>query len=128
MQLPAGCPPLALDGYCPVTVTEKMVWKKGDVRFGAIHRGRTYLFASAEEQQKFLGEPDKYSPIISGNDPVVALEKGAPAPGKREYGLMYKNRMFLFSSKESYDKFCGDSKRYAGEIFQAMQADDLKRR
>jgi len=27
-----------------------------------------------------------------------------------------------------YEKFCGDSKRYAGQIFQALQADDLKRR
>jgi protein disulfide-isomerase len=128
-QLPPGAPPLALDGYCPVTVTEKMTWKKGDVKFGAIHRGRTYLFATEEEQKKFLADPDQYSPVISGNDPVVALEKGESVPGKREFGLMCEKRMFLFSSKESYDKFCGDSKRYAGQIFQALQAgDDVKRR
>jgi YHS domain-containing protein len=119
---------LALDGYCPVTVTDKMVWKRGDIRYGAIHRDRTYLFASTEEQKRFLAEPDKYSPIFSGNDPVIFLEQTARTPGKREYGLMYKNHMFLFASKESYDKFCSDSKRYAGEAIQAMQAGDVKRR
>jgi len=128
IQLPPGCPPLALDGYCPVSVTDKMVWKRGDVRYGAVHRGRTYLFPSDAEQKQFLGDPDRYSPVISGNDPVLALEKGETVSGKREFGLMCQNRMFLFANKESYDKFCRDSKRYAGEIFQAMQADDLKRR
>ena len=122
LKLPPGCPPLALDGYCPVTVTEKMSWKQGDVKFGAIHRGRTYLFLSAEDQKKFLSDPDRFSPVMSGNDPVVALEQGQTVSGNRKYGLMCQDRMFLFSSKESYDKFCKDSKRYAGETFQAMQA------
>jgi thiol-disulfide isomerase/thioredoxin/YHS domain-containing protein len=122
VTLPPGCPPLALDGYCPVTVTEKMIWKRGDAKFGAIHRGRTYLFPSADEQQKFLANPDRFSPVISGNDPVLALEQGQAVAGKREFGLMCQDRMFLFASKESYDKFCGDSKRYAGQVFQAMQA------
>ncbi len=122
IKLPPGCPPLALDGYCPVTVTEKMSWKQGDVKFGAIHRGRTYLFLSAEDQKKFLSDPDRFSPVMSGNDPVVALEQGQTVSGNRKYGLMCQDRMFLFSSKESYDKFCKDSKRYAGETFQAMQA------
>jgi thiol-disulfide isomerase/thioredoxin/YHS domain-containing protein len=122
VQLPAGCPPLALDGYCPVTVTEKMSWKRGDVKYGAIHRGRTYLFTSAAEQQKFLSDPDRFSPVLSGNDPVAALEKGETVNGSRKYGLMYEDRMFLFASKESYDKFCKDSKRYGTQTFQAMQA------
>ena len=123
LRLPPGSPPAALDGYCPVTVTEKMVWKRGDVRFGAIHRGRTYLFATATEQAKFLADPDRFSPIISGNDPVVALERGEAVPGKRELGIMCGERMILFSSQESYDKFVKDSKRYSVEIQQALLSD-----
>jgi thiol-disulfide isomerase/thioredoxin/YHS domain-containing protein len=126
--LPPGSPPLALDGYCPVTVTEKMTWNRGDVRFGAIHRGRTYLFASATEQAKFLSRPDRYSPIMSGNDPVAWLEQGKPVPGKREHGIMLEgvdrsdDRMILFASEASKDKFRSDQKRYEFEIKQAMQA------
>ncbi len=123
LRLPPGTPPAALDGYCPVTVTEKMVWKRGDVRFGAIHRGRTYLFATSTEQAKFLADPDRFSPIISGNDPVVALERGEAVPGKRELGIMCGERMILFASQESYDKFVKDSKRYSVEIQQALLSD-----
>jgi thiol-disulfide isomerase/thioredoxin len=122
--LPPGSPPLALDGYCPVTLTEKMIWKRGDVRFGAIHRGRTYLFSTATEQAKFLARPDGFSPIMSGNDPVAWLEQGKPVPGKREHGIMFNNKMILFASEASKEKFRGDQNRYDFEIKQAMQAAD----
>ena len=49
-----GNPPLGLDGFCPVQLTEKGVWSQGNRRWGAIHRGRTYLFAGPEEQRRFL--------------------------------------------------------------------------
>ncbi|MCE9604964.1 MAG: thioredoxin family protein [Planctomycetia bacterium] len=127
-QLPAGSPPLALEGYCPVTVIEKMVWTKGNPLYGAIHLNRTYLFPTAEQQAKFLANPDRYSPIISGNDPVVALEKNQIVSGKREHGLMFEERMILFSSKESYDKFCKESKRYTTELQQALQTSNAVRR
>lgn len=130
VQLPPGCPPLALEGFCPVTMTEKMSWKRGDVKYGAIHRGRTYLFQSADEQQKFLSAPDRFSPVLSGNDPVVAMETGTTIDGNRKFGLMFENRMFFFASQANYDKFCKDSKRYGEQTFQAMQAvgDTTKRR
>jgi thiol-disulfide isomerase/thioredoxin len=121
-NLPPGSPPLALDGYCPVTVTEKMIWKRGDVRFGAIHRGRTYLFSSATEQAKFLARPDSFSPIMSGNDPVAWLEQSTPVPGKREFGVMFNDKMILFATAESREKFRADQNRYDVQIKQAMQA------
>lgn len=127
-KLPPGSPPLALEGYCPVTVIEKMVWKQGNPLYGAIHLNRTYLFPSAEQQAKFLANPDRYSPIISGNDPVVALEKNQIVAGQRQFGLLYENRMILFSSKESYDKFHKESKRYTTELQQALQSSNAIRR
>ena len=111
-----------------VTVIEKMVWTKGNPLYGAIHLNRTYLFPNAELQAKFLANPDRYSPIISGNDPVVALEKSEIVPGRRQFGLVYENRMILFSSKESYDKFCKESKRYTTELQQALQSSNAIRR
>lgn len=127
-QLPPGSPPLALEGYCPVTVIDKMVWTKGNPLYGAIHLNRTYLFPSAEMQQKFLANPDRYSPIISGNDPVVALEKNEIVPGRRQFGLVYEDRMILFSSKDSYEKFVKESKRYTTELQQALQSSNAVRR
>ncbi len=105
-----------------------MVWTKGNPLYGAIHLNRTYLFPSAEMQQKFLANPDRYSPIISGNDPVVALEKNEIVSGRRQFGLVYEDRMILFSSKESYEKFVKESKRYTTELQQALQSSNAVRR
>ena len=45
--------PVALDGYCPVTLVEDNRWVRADPQWGARHRRRTYLFSSPEQQQKF---------------------------------------------------------------------------
>lgn len=127
-RIPAGSPPLALDGYCPVTVTEKMVWRQGDPQFGAVHKGRTYLFASAAEQQKFLGNPDKFSPIISGNDPVAIVEEGRIVSGNRDFGVFCGGQMVLFSSAENCNKYRTDQKRYDAGLRQAMQSGAALRR
>ena len=62
----AGNPPLGLDGFCPVSLSEKQQWVSGDSRWGVIHRGRTYLFAGPEEQRRFFADPDRYAPVAVG--------------------------------------------------------------
>ncbi|MEX0794139.1 MAG: thioredoxin family protein, partial [Pirellulaceae bacterium] len=69
-------PQFALDGYCPVTLIEKMAWQKGDRRFGAVHLGKVYLFGSEANQKKFLADPNQFSPVFSGLDPVVFVTEG----------------------------------------------------
>jgi protein disulfide-isomerase len=120
-QLPPGSPPLGLEGYCPVTLVEKQSWKEGDVRFGAIHHGRTYLFASQAEQQRFLANPDAFSPVMSGDDPVLALDENKSVPGKRKHGVFYSNRIYLFSSEATLTAFSKNPGRYAPEITQARR-------
>ena len=121
-------PPIALDGFCPVTLREVMehnpadrgAWKKGDRRFGAIHSGRTYLFASAEQQQKFLANPDAYAPVLSGCDPVLFAERGQMVDGKRAYGLiMADHQVYLFADESSLNRFKQAPGNYAGAIQQA---------
>ena len=47
------------------------------------------MFVSQAEQQKFLANPDLYSPVMSGNDPVLAFEQGQQVPGQRKLGVFY---------------------------------------
>lgn len=120
----SGPPPLSMDGYCPVFLVEKQKWKKADPRWGAIHRGRTYLFASEEEQKKFLADPDKYSPVLAGFDPVRFAETGELVDGRRSHGLLYESQIFLFADEASLDRFTKAAKRYAGTARQAMAQSD----
>jgi YHS domain-containing protein len=119
-QLPAGAPPLAFDGFCPVSMRTIWKWVPGDARWGAIHRGCTYLFAGPEEQQKFLANPDYYSPALSGVDPVLAIDHRQSVPGMREHSLDYDNQFFLFSSEATLQQFTANPERYASGVRQAM--------
>jgi YHS domain-containing protein/thiol-disulfide isomerase/thioredoxin len=109
-------PPFGLDKYCPVTLVDKRRWEPGNEKFGAIHRGRTYLFVSAEAQQAFLASPDRYSPVFAGNDPVLRVENGQEVPGKREHGAFYNNRIYLFTSEDTFQRFDRDPTRYTAEV------------
>jgi YHS domain-containing protein/thioredoxin-related protein len=120
-NLPPGSPPLGLDGCCPVTLVEQRRWAKGDAQWGAIHRGRTYLFASSEAQHRFLANPDAYSPVAEGNDPVLALDNRQFVSGNRQLGVFFEKRVYLFSSEETLRRFEQNPKRYAAEIVQAMR-------
>ncbi|MFI4876521.1 MAG: thioredoxin domain-containing protein [Blastopirellula sp. JB062] len=113
-------PKFALDGFCPVTLAEGMKWQKGDARWGAVHEGRVYLFASDAEQRKFLATPERFSPVLSGNDPVAYLEQGRLIEGDRSHGLTYNGVLYLFSSEESLKTFWGAPQRYAAQVRQAM--------
>ena len=95
----------ALDGYCPVQLTEKKVWTHGDTRWGAIHQGQTYLFAGPEEQKRFFADPDRFAPVNAGNDIVLAVEKKEAARGFRKHGVYYGGRVYLFAGDASMKKF-----------------------
>ncbi|HZZ27837.1 MAG TPA: hypothetical protein VFE46_07490 [Pirellulales bacterium] len=118
-QFTATVPPLALDGYCPVTLVEQQRWQVGDRRWGVIHRGRTYLFTGPEQQKRFLADPDRYSPAISGQDVVMAIDYGQDVSGKRALGISYQNRIYLFSNEASRQIFSQNPKRYVAEVLQA---------
>ncbi len=120
-QIPAGNPPLAMDGYCPVTLVQNQKWIQADAQWGAIHRGRTYLFAGQAEQQRFLANPDAFSPVVSGFDPVKLKDQGQWIDGKRQHGVFYQNRIYLFADEPALQRFWQSPDFYAAAAQQAMQ-------
>jgi len=124
LQLPAGSPPLGFDGYCPVTLKFDKKWVRGNVQFGAIHRGRTYLFAGDQQRQQFLANPDAYSPVFSGMDPVALLDNKQTIEGSRKFGFEYRGAFYLFSSSETMRQFASQPDRYAVGVRQAMARHD----
>jgi len=116
VELPAGNPPIGLDGYCSVRLAEEGRWVLGDVRWGLIHRGRTYLFAGPEERDRFDVAPDRYAPALSGNDAVLAVERGEMVPGHREHGAWFEEQVYLFSSETTFEKFNADPYRYLSAL------------
>ncbi len=122
VQLPPGNPPLGLEGYCPVTLKSGQRWVLGDTRWGIVHRGRTYLFTGESQLKQFLTKPDFYSPVLSGYDPVLALENGQTVDGQRRHGVFFGDHIYLFSSEETLGRFRLNPEQYASRVKQVLQA------
>jgi YHS domain-containing protein/thioredoxin-related protein len=112
--------PLALDGFCPVTLTQQNAWHMGNLNWGAVHRGRTYLFVSQTHQEQFLADPDRYSPVLSGYDPTRFIDQGEPVPGKREYGMRFRGRIYLFAEEATLERFQRSPEHYAQRSHEIM--------
>jgi protein disulfide-isomerase len=116
-----GQPQFSLEGYCPVTLVHNRVWTPGDKRWGAVHEGRTYLFAGPEQQQQFLASPHIYAPLMEGYDPVRFAETGQLVPGRREFGLYIDDPgpIALFADEAALERFHANSNYYFDVIRQA---------
>ncbi|MEC7696968.1 MAG: thioredoxin family protein [Planctomycetota bacterium] len=112
LPLPPTIDAPSLDGMCPVELVEHKKWVAGQTQWGAYHRGRLYLFSGEHQQQRFLANPDYYSPVLSGYDPVVAAESHAFVLGHRKHGVFYKNRVYLFADEENLKRFYQSPDRF----------------
>ncbi|TVQ01410.1 MAG: DUF255 domain-containing protein [Planctomycetaceae bacterium] len=112
----AGSPmhPIALDGYCPVSLLDLDRWVEGDSEWGVIHLGQLYLFCDSESMNKFLANPEPYTPVLNGIDVVRFFEEKRIVPGKRDFGARdpENNRMFFFADEAAMVHFESQHTRY----------------
>jgi len=121
-------PTLGLQGFCPVTLFRDRVWQEGDRAFGCFHRGRLYLFCTANHRDEFRRSPDDFAPVLSGYDPVIFAEEGRLVEGKREHGRFVDDRIILFAEEATFEKFRVNTMPYIQAVRQAMATSDNVRR
>ena len=63
----------------------------------------------------------------AGLDPVMLTDAGETVAGRREHGVVYRKRVYLFSSEDSLERFWQDPERFASPIRQAMESGDVGR-
>lgn len=119
-SVPSQANPIGLDGFCPVTLQEQERWSKGDPRWGAVHRNSTYLFLSQEHQQRFLSDPDRYSPVLSGFDPARYVDRGELVAGQRAHGMWFREKIYLFADEQSLNRFSQAPEYYAQRADEIM--------
>lgn len=118
LQLPANLPP-GLNGYCPVELVENEKWVAGNRRWTATHQGRTYLLSGPEQHQRFLTNPSRYCPMLSGMDPVLVVDEDRTVFGLTEFCVVYDGRLYMFSGSYSLARFRQDPHRYASATHQS---------
>jgi YHS domain-containing protein len=114
---------LAMDGYCAVTVIEKDRWVEGNPEFGVVHLGRLYLFCDKPSMERFLENPEPYTPVLNGIDVVRFFEERKIVPGNREWGLKDPdhNRMFFFADEAALNHFYNQHTRYTDAALAVME-------
>jgi YHS domain-containing protein len=116
---------LALQGKCPITLIQEGRWQSGSRQWGCVHRDQTYLFASETNLNVFLADPDAYSPLLAGYDPVIFEDHGTLVNGKIEHGVfMGKSphlRVILFRDSDTRAQFETNPKKYVEAIRLAME-------
>ena len=114
MERAAGTdsPPVALDGFCPVELSDREQWTAGDPRWTATYEHRTYLFAGPQQRERFLADPRRYSPACAGRDPVLIVDGSRHVSGETDYCVTYNGRLYLFASLVTMKRFQKDPKRY----------------
>ncbi len=119
-------PMFALHGKCPVTLLTESKWVDGDKQWGCVHRNRVYIFANADNLKRFQSDPDGFSPILAGYDPVVFHESGELVDGLEEFGVFMgkanHQRVVLFSTPETRARFQKEPRKYLDTVQQAMKA------
>lgn len=108
----ATAAPPGLEGYCPVSLVEESVWRSGNPQWMTSYEGRIYFFASPEKLERFRSNPQRYAPVLGGFDVVRYRDQNLMVAGKREHGLVYGDRYYLFADEESLQQFWQNPSRY----------------
>ena len=95
---------LALQGYDPVAYFTDGKPVDGDEAITAMHEGATYRFASAQNRDLFVSNPDKYAPAYGGFC-AYAAARGYQAPIDPTAFTVVDGRLYLNYSKRVRGKW-----------------------
>ena len=104
--------PLALEGYCPVSILDMHQWVKGYPAYREVYDGRTYLFANEQGKRMFQANPAKYVPALGGDCVVALVKMGKRVPGDIRLAAFHDGRLFLFSNENAKKMFLAEPATY----------------
>jgi len=113
-QSPKSDHPLhsGLGGYCPVQLQENDRWVAGNQDLRLTYQGQVFVFSSDAARKRFEAAPEKYAPVQSGNDVVLAMEENRTVPGSVTHSAIWRGRLYLFSNSATLAAFQDDPARY----------------
>lgn len=125
---PTTTPTYALRGKCPVSLLLQGKWVNGNPQWGCVHRNQVYIFSSELNLKRFKENPEAFSPILAGFDPVVFHETGKLTTGLLNHGVFMgeapNQRIILFSGAKTRNQFEASPKQYLETVRQAMEQTD----
>lgn len=102
-------------GFCPVELRDRRELIDTNPQFTATFGLQTYTFSSAEARAAFEADPSRYAPAAGGSDVVLLVNSGEEEQGMLDYALWYRDRLYLFRSRETMAMFNKDPQRFANQ-------------
>lgn len=102
-------------GFCPVELRDNRQLINSNAQFKAKFGLQTYHFSSQEAKSAFDANPARYAPAAGGSDVVLLVNTGEEEAGTLEFTLWYRDRLYMFRSRETVEIFAKDPVRYANQ-------------
>jgi YHS domain-containing protein len=104
-----------MGGDCVICYAKMGERLPGNIRYGAYHGDRLYLFASAQQKQAFAANPAAYTNLdlaLAGNCPVCRVEMSAAQPGKPELTVVDRGLRYTFAGEQHRKMFLSNPAKY----------------
>ncbi len=105
--------PVAIKGFCAVTLRDRQQWVDGSQSFQQIFDGQLYWFAGQREHAIFKSNPRRYVPALAGDCVVTYALDGERVPGDPQYGILHNRRLYFFKSHVEQDLFRASPDEFA---------------
>ena len=102
-------------GFCPVELRDNRELVDSRQEYKSRFGLQTYFFSSAEARAAFEKDPSRYAPAAGGSDVVLLVNTSEEEPGSLDFSLWYRDRLFLFRSRETQQLFSKNPARYANQ-------------
>lgn len=102
-------------GFCPVALRDRRELVDTKPEYSATFGLQSYTFSSEDAKSAFESDPSRYAPAAGGSDVVLLVNSGEEQPGMLDYALWYRDRLYLFRSRETMAMFNKDPLRFANQ-------------
>lgn len=102
-------------GFCPVALRDERELVDSSEEFTAKFGLRTYQFSSAQAKAAFESNPARYAPVAAGSDVVLLVNTEEEISGVLDFSLWYRDRLYLFRSRETQRIFAANPDKYASQ-------------
>ena len=102
-------------GFCPVALRENRMLRDSSTTHAARFGLKTYYFSSNENRLLFEADPAHYAPAAGGSDVVLLANTGEETDGSLDFCLWYRDRLYMFRSRETQAIFSTNPTRFANQ-------------
>ncbi|MEY4187985.1 MAG: hypothetical protein RIT02_3019 [Planctomycetota bacterium] len=102
-------------GFCPVALRDHRELIDADSAITAQFGLQTYSFSSEQARSLFEADPTRYAPASGGCDVVVLAREGVERPGRLDFALWFRGRLYMFETRDSMSEFHASPRTFAVE-------------